>query len=239
MNREYHRWYSPSLNRDMELLIFGHAGARVLVFPTSMGKFHEWEDRGMIGTLAHHINNGWLQLYCVDSVDSESWYCGWAHPSGRAYRHVQYDNYLYHEVLPLTRTKNGNPFLITLGASFGAYHAMNFGLKHPDAVGRILALSGIYDIRRWTNGYYDENVYFNNPIDFIAGEIDHGRLEMLRRLDIIMATGKGDRLIDSARQMSGVLWGKGIGNALREWDGWSHDWQYWQSMTLAYIGGHD
>ncbi|MGD8805869.1 MAG: esterase, partial [Chloroflexota bacterium] len=27
MKREYHRWYSPSLGRDMELLIFGHAGA--------------------------------------------------------------------------------------------------------------------------------------------------------------------------------------------------------------------
>ncbi len=36
MNREYLRWFSPSLQRDMEMLVFGHAGARVLVFPTSM-----------------------------------------------------------------------------------------------------------------------------------------------------------------------------------------------------------
>jgi len=46
MHREYQHWYSPSLGREMELLIFGHAGARVLVFPTSMGRFFEWEDRG-------------------------------------------------------------------------------------------------------------------------------------------------------------------------------------------------
>lgn len=85
MNREYHRWYSPALNRDMELLIFGHAGARVLVFPTSMGRFFEWEDRHMISALREHINNGWLQLFCVDSVDSESWYCWWAQASGRAH----------------------------------------------------------------------------------------------------------------------------------------------------------
>jgi esterase/lipase superfamily enzyme len=39
--------------------------------------------------------------------------------------------------------------------------------------------------------------------------------------------------------MSGVLWGKGIGNALREWDGWSHDWGYWQNMIRAYINGHN
>ena len=47
MNREYHRWYSRSLDRDMELLVFGHTGARVLVFPTSMGRFFQWEDSGM------------------------------------------------------------------------------------------------------------------------------------------------------------------------------------------------
>jgi esterase/lipase superfamily enzyme len=239
MNREYHRWYSPSLNRDMELLVFGHAGARVLVFPTSQGKFYEWEDRGMITTLGEHLERGWLQLYCVDSVDAESWYCNWAHPAGRAYRHAQYDGYLYNEVLPLSVRKNGSPFLITAGASFGAYHAMNFGLKHPDKVDRILAMSGLYDIRGFTDGFVNDYVFFNNPIQFVAEEHDPGRLAMLRHIDIIMATGREDRLIGSARAMSSVLWSKGIGNALREWDGWSHDWPYWQKMILHYINGHD
>lgn len=239
MNREYHRWHSGSLNRQMELLVFGHAGARVLVFPTSQGKFYEWEDRGMIWALREHLENGWLQLYCVDSVDAESWYCGWAHPSGRAYRHQQYDNYLYDEVLPFSAHKNDNPFVITVGASFGGYHAMNFGLKHPDKVDRIIALSGIYNIRSFTDGYSDMNVYFNNPVDYIPNEHDPARLELLRHLDIIMATGREDRLIDSARGFSGILWSKGIGNALREWDGWAHDWPYWQKMLLLYISGHD
>ena len=104
----------------MELLVFGHAGARVLVFPTSKGRFYEWEDRGMMHVLGHHINQGWLQLYCVDSVDAESWYAHWKHPGARAWRQVQYENYLIHELLPLSRQKNDNPFLITVGASFGA-----------------------------------------------------------------------------------------------------------------------
>jgi esterase/lipase superfamily enzyme len=239
MNREYHRWYSPSLHRDMELLIFGHAGARVLVFPTSKGKFYEWEDRGMIGTMGEHLERGWLQLYCVDSVDAESWYNYGVHPGARGYRHAQYDGYLYNEVLPLMTIKNSTPFLITAGASFGAFHAMNFGLKHPDKVDRILAMSGIYDIRGFTDGYSDSNIYLNNPMQFIANEHDPHRISQLQHLDIIMATGRDDRLIESARAMSGVLWSKGIGNALREWDGWSHDWPYWQKMVTLYIGGHD
>lgn len=239
MHREYHRWHSPSLNRHMDLLIFGHAGARVLVFPTSQGRFYEWEDRGMVGALHEHLNRGWVQLYCVDSVDAESWYCNWAHPGGRAYRHHQYFEYLLNEVLPLSRHKNDNPFMITMGASFGAYHAMTFGLKYPHLVGRILGLSGIYDIRGWTDGFSNDYVYFNNPVQFIANESDWGRLEQLRGLDIIMAAGRDDRLIGSSRAMSRVLWDKGIGNALREWDGWAHDWPYWEKMVLTYIGGHD
>ncbi len=239
MNREYHRWYSPSLNRDMEMLIFGHAGARVLVFPTSQGRYFEWEDRGMIGSLGHHIDEGWLQLYCVDSVDAESWYCSWAHPGGRAYRHHQYFEYLLNEVLPLSNAKNHNSFLMTMGASFGAYHAMTFGLKYPDKVDRILAFSGVYDIRGWTDGFSDDYVYFNNPIQFIEHESDPYRLSRLHHLDIIMAVGREDRLLNSSREMSRVLWSKGIGNALREWDGWSHDWPYWQKMMHLYINGHD
>ncbi len=38
MNREYFKGYSSELHRDMEVLIFGHAGSHLLVFPTSHGK---------------------------------------------------------------------------------------------------------------------------------------------------------------------------------------------------------
>src|SRR5204863_83972 len=43
----YHKWHSPALGRDMELQVLGHAGARVLVFPTSLGSYSEWTDRRM------------------------------------------------------------------------------------------------------------------------------------------------------------------------------------------------
>ena len=237
MHREYHKWWSPSLGRDMELLIFGHGGAKVLVFPTSQGRFYEWQDRGIMDALAGQINQGAIQVYCVDSVDAESWYCSWAHPGGRAYRHTQYDNYLYHEVVPLMWQKNQTPYLITTGASFGAYHAMNFGLKHPDAVNRILGLSGIYSIDYWADGWQGEHVYMNNPTAFIPNEHDPWRLGQLYALDIIMVAGKHDRLLRHSQEMSGVLWGKGIGNALREWDCWCHDWPYWVDMLNNYLDG--
>lgn len=239
MHREYHRWYSPALGRDMELLIVGHSGARVLVFPTSKGKFYEWEDRGMFHALGEHLQNGWIQMICVDSVDAESWYAWWKHPGARAWRQIEYENYLLHEVLPLSWSKNANPFLITVGASFGAYHALNFALRHPGLVGRAIGMSGIYDISRWADGYSDDNVYFNNPVAYIANEHDPGRLASLRNMDIILAVGRDDGLRYSSEDLSRLLWEKGIGNALRLWDGWSHDWPYWHRMIRHYIGGHD
>jgi hypothetical protein len=72
MNREYHKWRSSRLGREMELLVFGHAGLPVLVFPTSGGRFYEFEDRGMIAALAGKIDAGQLQLFCVDSVDARA-----------------------------------------------------------------------------------------------------------------------------------------------------------------------
>ena len=65
MNREYHKGYSQELHREMETLVFGHAGTPLLVFPTSMGKFFEYEDRGMIGVLAQKIERGELQVFCT------------------------------------------------------------------------------------------------------------------------------------------------------------------------------
>jgi esterase/lipase superfamily enzyme len=239
MDREYHRWYSPALNRTMELLIFGHAGARVLAYPTSLGKFYEWEDRGMIAALGEHLERGWIQLYCVDSVDAESWYAWHKHPGARAWRALEYDRYICDEVLPLSRHKNPNPFFVVTGASFGAYHAMNFALRHPEITGRVIAMSGLFDVERWLGGYVDDNVYFNCPCLYLPNEHDPRRLRYLQNLDIVLAVGRGDPNVGHNRWFSGMLWGKGIGNALREWDGWAHDWPWWQQMIRLYIGGHD
>src|SRR5262249_36573947 len=145
MNREYHKWFSHDLQRDMELLVFGHAGTPVLVFPTSQGRFYEFEDRGMVGTLWDRLDQGKVQLFCVDSVDSESWYNKGAHPYWRVQRHLHYEKYLKNDLLPLIRRMNPSPWFGVTGCSFGGYHAMNFALKNPDTVTHCLALSGRYD----------------------------------------------------------------------------------------------
>jgi esterase/lipase superfamily enzyme len=223
----------------MDLLEFGYGGARLIVFPTSQGRFYEWEDRGMIWSLREQLERGWLHICCVDSIDAESWYANHLHPGARAWRHEFYDRYLLQEVVPFLQSRNGNPFVIAAGASFGGYHAINFGFKHPQVVRRILSLSGLCDIRELARGYHDQMVYFNNPIEFLANEDDPARLSALRSQDIILAVGRNDRMFGTNQALSQVLWNKGIWHAFRPWDGWSHDWPYWEKMLHLYIGGHD
>lgn len=239
MHRSYHRWHSPTLGREMELLVFGHAGARALAFPASMHPFSDWEDRGLVASVAGPLERGELQLFCVDQVDRESWY-GWGlHPAARARRYDQYQRYLADEVVPFTRQVNAHPFLIAVGPSFGGYHAINFAFRHPHLVGRALGMSGLYDIKRFTEGHYDPTTYFHNPVDYLANEHDPDRLAALRRMDIILAVGRDDPLLGGNQHLSGLLWGKGVWHALRIWDGFSHDWPVWARMLPLYIGGHD
>ena len=239
MHRAYHRWWSPSLHRDMELLEFGHGGARVIAFPTSRGHFFEWENRGLVRALGHALENGWLHLICVDAVDAESWYAYHEHPGARAWRHEQYTNYVMNEALPWARGRNDHPFTIFAGASFGAFHALSMGLRFPDRVNRILSMSGLTDIKMFTSGYHNETVYLQNPVDFIPNEHDAWRLDRLREQNLILAVGREDRLLNQNRELSSKLWARGIGNALREWDGMAHDWPVWHDMVRMYIGGHD
>ena len=132
MRRDYHKWFSPHLGREMEMLVYGHAGLPAVVFPTSQGRFYEFEDRGMVDAIRWKIDNGEVQLFCVDSVDAESWYNRNVGPRWRIARQVQYDEYVIHEVVPLIKQLNWSPKMAAIGCSFGGYHAVTMALRHPD-----------------------------------------------------------------------------------------------------------
>lgn len=240
MLREYHKWQSPVLGREMELLSFGHGGARVIVFPTSNGRFFDWENRGLIDTLSGHINKGWIQVFCVDSVDPESWFNQSVAPEARATRHLQYQDYIINEVLPFTKSKNDNDFTIATGASFGAYHSMSIVLRYPQFFSRAIGMSGVYDVRDWTGGYMDQGpIREASPCEYLAALDDRTKLEQIKKLDLIIPIGVEDPLYGNNKWFSSLLWQKGIWHAFREWRENAHDWPYWHQMILQYIGGPD
>ena len=236
MNREYHKWWSSRLGRDMELLVHGHAGVPMVVFPTSQGRFYEFEDRGLVGAIAHKIDGGEIQLYCLDSVDAESWYNRNVPPRWRIARHVQYESYVMDEVLPLVRQKNWNPHLASLGCSFGGYHALNIALRHPDRFTGCLSMSGAFDMSKFLRGYHDSDLYFNTPTQYLPSLSDPWYYEHYRRNKYILATGWDDQCLGDNQHMAHLMAEKWIPHHLYVWDSWnSHDWPTWARMMNEYL----
>ena len=232
MEREYAREYSFALGRDMELLRFGAAGATpLLVFPTSQGRFFQWEDFSLVGALADWIDGGHIQLICVDSVDSESWYARDRSPGERVVRHLQYERYLLDEVMPRLP---GAP--ITSGTSFGALHALLIAVRHPNRVRGFIALSGAYDTSPWLDGYHDDNVYYTNLVSFLPGLTDEAYLGPLRSMSPkVVATGEQDPNVADSVRVGTLLREKGVDVWLDLWPGWAHDWPYWKDMMRRYL----
>jgi esterase/lipase superfamily enzyme len=236
MNRVYEKWYSPSLGREMEMLTFGHGGVPAVVFPTSCGRFYEFEDRGMVEAVAGKIESGGLQLFCVESVDGESWYNRDVPPRWKIARQIQYQNYVMHEVLPYLRRINQNSHLVAVGCSFGAYHAANLALKHPDVFTGFLAMGGAFDVSHFLRGYHDQDVYFNMPAQYLANLSDPWFLERYSRNTYVLATGEHDICRGYNERMAEVMRSRGIPVRLDVW-GWGskHDWPDWRPMVKEYL----
>lgn len=225
----------------MELLVFGHSGTPVLFFPTRTARFYDYENWKVIEAIENKINKGWLQVYCVDSNDLESFYAT-CHPSERIIRHLRYEDYILHEVMPLIKHKNTNSHIISAGCSLGAYHAINIALKHPDLFSKAIGMSGRYDLTSKAHnfndlfdGYQDENIYYNMPSQFVPNLKDESLISKIKKIEIVLAVGKEDPFLQNNQFLHTSLLEKGIPNTLHVWEGEAHKPKFWQQMVQYYL----
>ncbi|MFN4144972.1 MAG: esterase family protein [Runella sp.] len=231
MKENYQKWYSPTLGRDMELITIGTWGYPILLFPTSMGSVHQNRDMGLTESARWFVETGKIKLYCVSSIDRDSWYAKHLHPSVRVYNHSVYDRFLNNELVPAIRHECNVDKIGVAGCSFGGYHALNFAFKHPDKVAYLFSMSGAFDIRSFLDGYSDETVYFNNPVDFMPNEQGW----RFGHIKIVLGTSEWDICLNDNIRMSNILKAKGINHWL-DIKGWeNHDWPLWRRMFPEYI----
>lgn len=241
MRREYHAIPSQAVGRPLELLTFGHGGKPVLVFPCAGGRFFEYEDFGMVATVARYIEEGKIRLFCVDGLDNESWLAP-AHPADKARRANDYDWAIVHDVVPFIRERCGGEGIMAHGCSFGAYHSVNFTLRHPDVFDSALALSGNYSVSFAVGDFRNEDVYLNDPLMYLPGLQDPWFLDRLREDLIIICAGQGawEDWNDEARALSRTLWEKGVPHLFDLWGhDVAHDWPFWKRMILHFLGKLD
>jgi esterase/lipase superfamily enzyme len=236
VQREYHVWDSPTLGRPMELLRFGHDGRPMIWFPTSQGRFYQNEDFGLVGAVADRVDDGAIQVICVDSIDSESLYDTSKHPSDRLRRHDEYDRYLAAEVMPFIRERAGSDTRVaTLGASFGAYHAVNFGFRHLDLVDKVVGFSGRYGIHSFLDGYWDDLAYAHCPTAYVP-DLSVEETARLSQVDICIVTGEEDNILEGTTEFLEILNRKGIRHRGDVWDApYGHDWPWWHEQIRSYV----
>jgi esterase/lipase superfamily enzyme len=231
VKESYNKWYSPALSMDMEMLVFGERGYPIIIFPSSKGKYYESKDFGLIESIRWFVERNFVQVFCPDSVDAHSWYNKDIHPAQRVMNHIWYDKMIQHEIIPNIRWNTDRGKVAVAGASFGGYHAVNFAFRHPELVSHVFSMSGAFDIKMFMDGHYDENVYFNNPVDFLPG-LNHPDLW---QMNIILGTSEWDICRPANEQLSHLLSQKNVNHWL-DMRGWKeHDWPLWKEMFPHYV----
>nr|MBA2378007.1 esterase [Blastocatellia bacterium] len=219
---------------------YGHAGYPLLMFPTAAADYLEYERFYLVDAIKQFIDDGLIRAYSINSVNRYSLLNRESHPGWKVEMLTRYDRYIMEEVLPLIRNECGSDAMpLTTGASLGALLAANTYFKHSDSFRGTIAMSGSYDIYNYLESYYDDNVYFNNPMMYLKNLNDDHHLPRLQEADsIVLVTGQGAfEAPDRSREFSALLHSKGIPHLLDVWGhDVNHDWVWWRKMLPYYLG---
>ena len=233
--------FSKNLLRNMTVKIYGTDGLSILVFPTQDAMSDNFENFGMIDTLKNFLDGGKIQLFCVDTVDVESWSNVYGDKVCRASRQESYYRYIIEEVLPLIREKNSSGKLpIVTGCSLGGLHSAIVFLRRPELFGGMLSLSGVYDAKFFFDGWLNPVLYDNSPTDFLASmPADHRYIELYNAKKMILCVGQG-RWEEEGLRTTAIL--RDIFQAKKiaaQTDFWGfdvdHDWIWWKRQILYFL----
>lgn len=240
MEREIHQLWSSNLTKNMDLAVYGHFGLAVLLFPTNSDDCLENEENGLIKSIEPFIKSGKCKVFSVSNVGDESWSNPDLSPEEKSLRQLEYDYYITDELVPIIFRSCGGPVpIITCGASTGAFHAANNYFRRPDLFLGVIAMSGTYNLEKYSGTLFDDNCYFNSPIHFLPGLHDDYWLSFLKNkhhVYIASGSGQGENPADSLH-IKEILDGKQIPNHVDIWGPeFAHEWRTWREMIKYYVG---
>ncbi len=238
MKRVTHNWFSSSLNKEMNLICYGYFGYALLLFPALETDYMEYENSQTIDSIGNFINNGTLKAYTIDSIIGESWLNKSNSAEVKAMLQQNYNKYIDEEVVPfIHRDCGGNVPIIACGASTGGFLAVNAFFRSPELFAGVIGMSGNYDLKMYTDGYFDDNCYFNSPIDFLSNLNDENIIDELNTKNIIIACGQGENEDPhSSKLLSDILRSKNINHWLDIWGlDMHHNWPTWQKMLPYFL----
>lgn len=228
------------MGQQMPIVTYGHYGFPLLLFPTAMADYLEYERFLLIEAIAPWIEAGKVKVFSVDSINGQAWLNRKIHPYQQGVLQARYNEYITREVVPyIWHSVQGRMGVITTGASLGAYHAANQLFRRPDLFDGCVAMSGCYNLREYTyaDGYGDDNLFFNNVVEYLPG-LGGEPLRLLQgKRHIHLLSGQGAYENPGASQhLAWLLHTKGIPFELDLWGrDCRHDWPTWRSMLPHYL----
>lgn len=241
MERREHVIYSSHLKKDMHIIQYGHSGLPFLGFPTQCAPCTNYEDFGVTRVLGTYLEDGQMQLFCVETVDGESWCCNDGINTWRSARQESYHRFIVDEVIPLIRKfspQGIRPFV--MGIDMGATQAAISFFRRPELFCGILALSGIYDSSVYYHGWMNSTLYDNSVECFLANmPEDHPWIREYNSSIILMCCGKGaweDECCRTLKNLERILHRKRINAMIEYWgEDVSHDWVWWKYQLEYFI----
>lgn len=228
---------------SLSVVVHGHWGRPVIVFPSEAGRADDFADNGMVDAVADLVEAGRVKLYCVDSLDAFSWSDRRVDIEERARRHGAHQHWVLNRLLPFVADDSAGAEPLALGCSMGAYHAVNLVLQRPDLVPLAIGLSGNYDVESWRGwGHPGDATYFANPMAYVAN-LSGDHLQWLReRASLLLVVGQGAWEVDptgslpSTRRLADLLAHKDLRHELDVWGhDSSHDWPWWRRQLAHHL----
>ena len=237
MEREVRTWWSPTVGREMGVARYGHYGKPIVYFPTGGGDFLDCERFLMVRALTPLIDAGRIKLYAVDSTCRQSWTNPDVAPREKSRMQARYDQWLTDELVPFVRADCGgtDQRFGAVGASVGAYHAFNVVCKHPDRFDTMVGMSGTYQMNRRMAGTWDEDWYFNDPIQFLP-HLPAPDRDVLRQARFVFGLGEAHENPAYTWTAADALGKAGVWNRVEIWGaGSGHDWPTWRTMLPLFL----
>ncbi|MBP3192926.1 alpha/beta hydrolase-fold protein [Natronogracilivirga saccharolytica] len=236
MQKKEHHWQSPSLGRKTSVTVYGFEGTPLLAFPGDAGNRNDWEEHGLIEALSYQIDNGHNMIFCVDSVDQESFFNSDIDPASRIRRYRKYEKYIIDEVLPFIRKQSDDLFVMASGIHMGGYHALNLLFKYPSQIQKVISIGGRVQIRPFMDDYFDDNVYYNNPLEYLPNLEEQSLLDDIKNADIRLVITPDDPYSDINYMLSDILRSKAIDHVFDYWIETGEDlWEIWGDILRRHV----
>lgn len=231
-------WYSPRLERHIEIARWGDVGTPVLVFPTAGGDSQEIERFHVVDACADLIAEGRIKIYSCDSVNGRAMLTAEGDNYHLSWMLRQFVEFVGHELVPAIRAdcQSDDIEVVTAGSSIGAYNALAALCRYPDVFSAAVCMSGTYDLVRFLNGPAGDDYRWASPLHGLDSLPD-GHLAKLRERQVVLACGGGaNEDIGESWHAAHVLGLAGVPNRVVEWGPeWPHDWHTWRAMLPLYL----